>query len=419
MVLGFLGVTALHMVSLPLTLAASILLARMLGAEEFGRYAFVTSLAALMSLPVGHGIAKLLTREISSGVKEDWLGVHSGIMRWAWRRLVVYAIGIVAVAMVAWLAMRDARSATSLAAALLAPIVAGYQVFGGAIRGHGAVFWSQVPEMLIRTLGFLILICTAWALSALNLTTALLAQLIGASVGLALSWWILKRIAPPKVSSVAPISDLARWNRASVLFMLITAAEFASVQVGILGLGLMDMPAEAAGMRIAQSGAQFVMLSIVAVDLVTQSKIAVLARKVGSPALHRTYVRAAQLAFGASILVGMPLIVVPDLLVRVTFGEDFVALTKGPIILLAIMQIVNAAFGASGTLLNMSGHEKQALLAQIASILVTVPGVFVFGALYGANGAAAALLAGMVIKKLTEACYVRLSQGIWLHALSW
>jgi len=414
---GVLSVGALRLLSLPLTLATAMLLARLLGAEDYGRYAFAVSLATLLSLPVGQGVTQLLTREIAQGVQQDRHGVHPGIMAWAWRRLCLYALILLALTGAVWGLFQIGGLAWGTAI-LLAPLVAAYQIYGGAIRGHGAPVPSQIPEMVIRPLCVLLLIASVWALASVSLVNALLLHILATGIGLWVSWLICHRISPAGTAATAAERHDGAWTRSSLSFTLIAATNFLTIEIGILALGVLGQPEQVAGMRIAQSGAQIVMLSLVAVDVVTQPRIAVLAREQGIQMLRHTYVRAARLAFGVALSMALVLIILQEPLVRLAFGQEFVPLTRWPLTILAAMGVAHAFFGASGTLLNMAGREKQTLRAQALALTVTIVGVIGLAPDFGATGAASAVAMGMVIKKLAEAIYIKTRFGVFLHALS-
>lgn len=417
MLRSFLSLGMLRVLSLPLTLAPAVFLARILGAEDYGRYAFTISLATLLSLPVGQGITALLTREIAQGMQEGRTGVHRGILRWAWRRLWLYTLVILATVGVAWGLFR-VGGGDWIAAACLAPLVAAYQIYGGAIRGHNAPVRSQIPEMLVRPLGVLVLVLLAWGLFNLSLVSALALHVIATGIGLWISWLLYNQLKTGEVRHAAPEGDTSAWSRSSLSFILITASNFMGTEIGILALGFLDQNEQVSGMRIAQSGAQLVILALVTVNVISQSRIAVLARAGGGKPLWRTYLHVTRLAFGVTLLVGLFMISLREPLVQVAFGEEFVPLVIWPLTILTLMAMINAFFGPSDMLLNMAGQEKKSLRAQIIGLAITVTGVFALAPVYGATGAALAITAGMAVKKIAEAIYVRKHLGVWLNCLT-
>ncbi len=411
------NVAALRVASLVLSLTTAVFLARLLGAADYGHYAFTVSLATLLSLPVGQGITRLLTREISQAMQDGRFGVHKGILQWAWWRLMIYSLVVLGILLAAW-PLVNFIGPSWLAAASLAPLVAGYQVYGGATRGHGFPVHSQTPEMLARPLGVLLLALITWMIYEVTLVSALAFHLIATGLGLWLSHSLCKSVRPIEVRAAAPEQNAPAWSRSSLSFVLITASNFIGIEIGILTLGILGQPAQVSGMRVAQSGAQLVMLALVAADVTTQSQIAVLAREGGGNSLRRTYVRATRLAFTVAMVLATILVVWRESLVGFAFGEEFVPLVVDPLTVLVVMGLVSSFFGPSGTLLSMAGQESKTLNAQALGLTITVVGVASLASSFGATGAALAITSGMVVKKLAEAIFVRRHFGAWLSCLS-
>lgn len=405
------------MISLPLSLAAAVVLTQLLGAEDYGRYVFAISLATLLSLPVGQGVTQLLTREIAQGMEEGRLGVHGGILSWAWRRLAIYSLAVMVLVGAAW-GLFKIGGLPWFAASCLAPLVAGYQIYGGAIRGHGAPIQSQIPEMMVRPLGVLLFVAVLWGVAEVTLVSALTLHVAATVFGLWISWSMFRRLSPREVRSADPVHDEKAWRKSSVSYIALTASTFMGTEIGILALGLLDQPAQVSGMRIAQSGAQLVMLSLIAVNIVTQSKISVLARNGGGPPLWSSYVSSARLAFAGAIVVAAALILWREPLVRIAFGEEFVPLAVLPLTIMAVSGTISAFFGPSSMLLSMAGQEALTLRAQLTGLVVTFVGVFALAVPFGAAGAASAIAAGMILRILVEAIYVKRHFGVWLHTLS-
>ncbi|RYG85143.1 MAG: hypothetical protein EON59_12820, partial [Alphaproteobacteria bacterium] len=133
---GGLGISVL---ALFVTLLSSVVLARILGAHDYGLYVFLLSATALLAMPVQMGVPLLVMRETASAeVSNDWVALHS-IRSWALRMNLILG-GIVALAILAYAwANGDSfdgptRQGYWLAAALIVPVaIAG--TLGGALRG--------------------------------------------------------------------------------------------------------------------------------------------------------------------------------------------------------------------------------------------------------------------------------------------
>jgi O-antigen/teichoic acid export membrane protein len=56
----------MRLAGIPLSLATSVLLARLLGPEGFGYYSFAMALVPLLAIPVSSGLQQLATRQVVS-----------------------------------------------------------------------------------------------------------------------------------------------------------------------------------------------------------------------------------------------------------------------------------------------------------------------------------------------------------------
>ncbi|PPR52440.1 MAG: hypothetical protein CFH12_00981, partial [Alphaproteobacteria bacterium MarineAlpha5_Bin2] len=63
---NFLSVGGMRLAGIPLSLATSVLLARLLGPEGFGYYSFAMALVPLLAIPVSSGLQQLATRQVVS-----------------------------------------------------------------------------------------------------------------------------------------------------------------------------------------------------------------------------------------------------------------------------------------------------------------------------------------------------------------
>ena len=83
----------------------------------------------------------------------------------------------------------------------------------------------------------------------------------------------------------------------------------------------------------------------------------------------------------------MPLILIGENFLEIIYGNEYVIGTIA-LKILVIGQMVNAAFGSVGAILNMTGHEKDAVIGMSIAIVVNVALNFILIPVYGINGAA-------------------------------
>ncbi|HDG98264.1 MAG TPA: hypothetical protein ENG73_08870 [Desulfobacterales bacterium] len=88
------GVMAIRALSMGLSFAVSVVLARLLGVREFGLYSLAMSVLGLLVVPATFGFPQLLVREIAAyRIKGEW-GLIRGLLRFARRTSLLASLGI-------------------------------------------------------------------------------------------------------------------------------------------------------------------------------------------------------------------------------------------------------------------------------------------------------------------------------------
>lgn len=413
----FAGAGTLKALSVPLTMAASVMLARGLGPEGFGNYAFVMSLVAVVSLPIGPGLMQLVTREVASyAYGREWALV-TGLRRSA--RVAVLSLSglcMLGALLLATLGPNEAAhvpSALLPIGALVLPALGLTAVQAGTIHGLGRVVYAQVPKLLVKPGGHVLIVAFLLVAGRLNPGNALLSQVLATLVGTLAASILLLRLAPTEIRSADPAYRRGDWAQQWLPFTLLAASGVLNAQLGILVLGLLGSSEGVAALRVADRGAALIAFPLMAVNMVIAPQVALAAKSGTWDRLQALSTRAARIAFALAIPIAMPMFVFPAALIRTVFGADYAAIAAVPLGVLAIGQLVSALFGPVGTLLTMSGHASDTLLGQglalVANALVAVVLVPSFGALGAAIAASVGLVAsnGMLGWMLTRRLRVR------------
>jgi O-antigen/teichoic acid export membrane protein len=405
-----------RLIALPLTLATAILFARLLGPEQYGLFAFSMSLAALLALPVGNGMAQLITRDIARASEVGDAGAINGVRLRSLHVLAVYSVALFLFCVLPYFAL-GFWSFPVAAAAVLAPILALYDINGGILRGLAQPVRSQIPLLLVRPLAVLIISIGVWSLGYLSLDIVLGVQIIASALVLILSFAYLRKALPRDAKIASPVYHDRAWIGSLPVFVMISGLSFLNVEIGVLLLGFMGEPEGASGMRVAQSAGQLAVLPLMAVNMVIQPKLATQAMTAKDrDALMQTYARGGRMALAGSLIVGLPMIVFAEHLVRLAFGEAYVALAVDAIRVMTLAQILNASTGSSGSLLAMSGNEGLAMKAQIISLILMLGIAFFLAPVAGAAGVAVGISVGLILKNVLEVVHLRRVYGRWMSA---
>ncbi|WP_435786400.1 flippase [Alcanivorax borkumensis] len=407
LVRGVLGVGGLKLLSMPLTLGASVLLARGLGPEGYGQYVFVLSLITMLALPVGPGIGQLITREVAKYQHSEQWALFRGVLRRSnqWVVLAATFFLFVVVSAACWYAKWDAndRWTLLLIASLLVPLFGFNTIRSNTLQGLRHVVLAQLPDLLLRPAVHLVAAGILLFAGLLNPATALGAQIAGTGVAFLVGALFLKRKIPGKVRMSVPEYRTPEWGKAIMPFTLLAAVGTLNSQIGILVLGWLGQPEDVAALQIGMSGSALVVFFLALINLVISPHI-IKAREEGDKVKLKMLSRySARAALVGALPIGLPLIFIGDKIVHYFYGDEYINSAVLPLAILTAGQLFNVACGSVGQFLTMSGYEKDTLLGQAIALMASVALAVVLAPEFGAVGAASAVTAGLVIWNLVLA----------------
>lgn len=400
LVSGGLGVGGLRLLSLILNLALSILLARVLGPDGYGQYAFILSVVMVLSIPVNQGLGQLLTREVARQHHGREWGLIRGIVCWAhgWVGVGCGLLWLVMVPLAITLA--DWRSGGSWALVLvglaLLPLLGLNTVRQAVLRGLGYVVVAQLPDMLVRP-GFHLLLASALLFAGiLTPVTALGAAVVAAGLAFVAGTRLLAGRRPPEARLVPAAYRSREWARSWVPLTLLAGGTLLNNQVGILLLGWLGTDAQVGALRVADNGAQMVAASLMIINLVIAPHFIHAHRDGNQSRMQKLSRYSARAAFLGALAVAAPLLLFAAPVIEAVVGSAYVDLAAGPLAILLVGQLFNVAFGSVGLFLIMTGHERDSLIGQLVGLVVNVALALVLIPSLGAEGAAWASALGLV-----------------------
>ncbi len=410
---AFAGVAGLYVIGVPLTLLASIILARMLTVADFGVYGFAISLATVLAIPVSGGLPMLLTREVAGFQRdEDWSS-YRGILVSAYSWVIIFAV-LVALGLAAWILWAGDRADALVPVAFIVPLFGLAAVRNGLLKGLGHPVLAEAPTQVLQPI---LLICGFLALAYFGLASARAAL-----------WWYVATFAvvfvvatatllavQPSAARTATASRLNNrdWVRALLPFAMLGAVTTLGAQIGVLLLGFAGMEEAVAQLRVAERGAQLVAFPLTFINAVLGPYLVNAYRSGDLQELKRVVRFSAWLTLAPAVPTALILWIFGPALLALTFGAPYDALAYGPMMILITAQVVSLLLGNGGMLLAMSGHERYALLSMVFLLLVTASLAFVLIPKQGATGAAIAVAAGIFGAKFFVFLAVKRKLGIW------
>lgn len=410
--LGTLFLTALNT---GLTLATGVFLARLLGAEGYGAYAYALALVSVLAIPAGLGLPILLVREVAAyEVHVEW-GRLRGLIQRANQITIALALGVAAIAAVgAWL-LADRFTPEGIRtfawALLLLPLGALGELRGAALRGLRRLIAGQFPEKVIRP-GFLAAFLAFASTTGLPLgpDSAMILHVGAVTIAFVVGAILLWRALPPEVRKAAPRYEDRRWLRSALPLGFQAGAQIVHHQSDILMLGFFAGAADVGIYRVAGQASALVGFALLILNTILAPHMARLHASGDLAGLQE------MVTWGVRIIVGWALPIAAMLFVAgnrllLLFGGEFAGghLTLS---LLCLGQLVNASVGPVGNLLNMTGHERDtaAGLAYSSAANVVLNAALIPG--FGMEGAALATVLSTALWNLLLWRRIRQRTGI-------
>jgi O-antigen/teichoic acid export membrane protein len=393
---GGAGTFAVTMASTALHLGTAVLLARVLGPQEYGLYVFVLAVVALVAIPAGVGLPQLLVRETARAeARGDWSGMRG---LWGWATAVSLAFSGLLVGVGALLGWRfaDRLAAAELGALawglVLVPLVALGNLRGAALRGLRRVVSGELPEHVLRPGVLVLLVLVAWwLLPSRQYTAADAVALHAGAAGFALlvGAYLLTRVRPRSLGAARPEYHTQAWLASAVPLALVAGLQVVRANTDVLMLGLFVDAEEVGIYRVGAQAAILASFGLQAANMAMAPHFARLGGRRDLADLERAAVAGARAAtlFAICVLVALVALGAPAL--RVLFGAGY-ASAYGVMLILASAQLANTACGSVGLLLNMTRHEGRVVQAGSAAVVLHVVLNLVLIPIYGKEGAAAA-----------------------------
>jgi len=401
-----------------LQLISQVVLARLLGPTDFGLFALGWTVLQMSSL-----IAPL--------------GLHQGVVRYGalfWRKdngrfrsVLLQSLGVTALLATAmalalfvaapWLAIavfqKPGLEAVFRGFALGVALAATLRVAAAATRITQRMQFSVLAEDVMPPALLLVIASVLVGPASWGLTGAVLAAVAGFAAGTGLASLFVWRLYGREFRAVSAASfsvrELVAFSLPASLAGIFTML---TLRVDRLLVGYF-LPASDVG--IYQAASQAAMLSamiLAAFNAIFSPMIARLYHEGQLERLNELFKVSTKWGLYVSLPLFLVLIVAPREVMTVVFGEPYAA-GAFPMLIMAGAQLFNAATGAVGLMLIMSGHPKRwlalsvmSLLLNIALCLALIPRLGIVGAALAVAFSVMSLFGGGLLE-------VRRLLGLW------
>lgn len=377
-------------------------LSRLLGVEEFGRYAYALNWVNLLSLLCVLGLdttsLKLVARYRVTG---EWAALRGFLQR---SLAMAMALAVVAGACVA-IAGRASHfngqglSAVMVWAGALLPVIVFLRMLSSYLQGFRRVIVGPAVQGVVRPALVGGTLLGLWhAEVGLRADGAMLLNLASTVLCVILVAMFCYATIPVKALQQPAEYHTRQWLTTAGPLLLITASQALLASTDTLMLGMMRGPEQAGLYSVAAQLVTVITLGISAANGIVAPMIAELDAAGDRAGIRRLLAISARGVMAYAIPVILFLLLLGRPLLGL-YGKEFEA-SWVPMMVLALGQFGIVAFGSVGFLLTMSGHERAASVTIAASAVLNIVLNFLLIPRWGVLGAAMATSVATISRSL-------------------
>lgn len=399
----------IRFIYLPLQFVVSIFLARMLGPKDFGVYTLAMAVVSLLAMLSQLGFPGYLVRMVSLYVVTQEIGKLNGLIRHA--NIVAVSLSAIS-ALILCVAFFEFNFLHNkfhdeliLYIITLFPLLVFMILNGSILRGLGYVIIAQIPEQVIRSCIFLLILLILGELGRISIESSLIANCISTLVALVMGALILnrKRLAMPLADH--QYANIL-WFRGALPFFLLSGVQVVGYQADIFMLGMMTTDEDIGLYRVAVQVADGLGAFLIAITIVITPRVARLHTLGDFSGLQRLLVVSHRIAVLFLLPVVLMIIFNSEWVIGFVFGAEYIRASEVTVILV-IGKLLYATVCYSAVALSMLGAANIAAWFTGGAMLIGLTLNYVWIPLYGIKGVAMASSISAFI--LSVAC------AIWMY----
>jgi len=400
-----------------LAFLTQLLIARILGPESFGIYAYVLAWMSVLAYCAALGFQVALLRFASVYESKNAWSLLRGVIQYSERRAGIVGALVIVIGVTGLMIRGDTiapeLSTTFLIGFLLVPAWAFLWMRAATVRAFGGVVTALVPERIMRDgllLAFVLFASLGlkWTLDA---STVMAATLTSTTLALCMAHFAMRRLRPNTIETATAEYDVRAWRNAALPLLVVGAMDALFNRTGVLLLGWVGETKNAGIYGLAFSIAFLAVLPRTAIDTLLAPAVARLYAARQFAELQVLIVRAASWSLCAAASVALVLAVMAEYLLA-WFGPEYVAGSNALRILL-VGQVISASAGSQTHVLAMTGHERNSAAILVLSATANVIISFLMINQFGLTGAAYATTISIVLWNVAMAVFIRRRLDLW------
>ena len=395
----------LQIIAIAVAYTMQVLLARWMGASQYGVYEYVISIGTFLGFLAGLGLPNCLLRYIPKySVSEDW-GKLRGIVWGSWRYVFFSSVLVALLSIfisISWniYGANNVDLNSFVLGMALIPLWALARHQQEMSRGIKLMKLAYLPSTI-----FPLLVIAGAFYYRQNLSSAIAIAIVALSLFILLMFqlWFFSRRLPDRCSLAPPVYRRKEWFAVALPLLFndsahVVLSQTDSIMTGAI-LGTFEVGIYGAALKTA-AAVSFILMGV---NAIAAPMFATLHTQGDYEGLQELTSTVSRWMFYPTFIFALLVIIFGDRILGL-FGAEFVA-ARWSMTILILGQLVNVGAGSVGYLMGMTGHHQQSAFVLCCSAVLNIILNAILIPTLGIMGAA-------IATSFTMALW-----NIWLHQL--
>lgn len=394
---------------------SNIILARVMGVEEYGVYTFAFSLAFILSGITTSGFVNMLIRRTAAYIETKEYSLLKGFTNWSLKYTLTIGVLVATTACIVFLTINFSsitNKSTILIALITIPLLSLLIIYQSILNGGHFIIQSQLPEKILKP--FVIVLGSVIFFVATNNTinskTTALINIAATLIALAFSFISFKKNIFSLIAKEISKTETSVWVKNYFGLLLLGIIYIINSRLDVLLIGFMRTPEEVGIYNAGSKISEIITFSLFVINIGLAPMISKLYISGQTEALQKLVTKTSRIALFIAIPV-LLIIIFAGQYILTLFGEKFIA-GYHILIILSIAQMASILAGSSNYLLIMTGNENMATTSLIISLVINVLLSVLLIPKYGIEGAAYATAISTISWNICMATFARIKTGI-------
>ena len=414
-------VVVLQSGSLGLLFLLQILLAKMMGEQEYGIYIYALNWIYLLVLFSKMGLDTALLRFVPQYLVKGKQAEAYGIITRAFQMtgmISVLAGTVLAAVVLTFVGTKgDNLTITFLYGAALLPLISLLKISQSVIQSLKRVVFAQTLEGIFIPLALMVVVMAGYKAGVFIAAPFVMASMVGiVTLALLFSWAFISRISLLFNTRIKKNFEVRLWVRTAVPFMLISGMLMLLSYLDTIMVGVLVNPTQAGIYSVASRIAMFTAFVLGTLNNAVAPFISGYIADDNYEAVQNILARITLVSFIFACLFGLVLYSL-GMDILAVFSSSFVA-GYFPLLVLLVGHLINTGSGSVGLLMNLSGKQDVAVLFIAGALIINVALNFLLIPRHGMVGASIATAISIAAWNVGLAVYIKRHLGVDTTILS-